>query len=158
MEALDEFLRRQNMNLDDLIERQDVLLDTATTTTAFTNSTDTSYDDDEAEGRGAAAERNRRLSESLLRHDVVAPKVIRLSMTHASSRRKKSIVRAAALLGIVLALSLYGFSYFSRTVWSLSHEAVLDIESKNITTMTTSHVATAVSSSSSSHSSSSHDD
>jgi hypothetical protein len=76
------------------------------------------------------SERQSKVTESLLRNDIVAPRVVKFSSTYKSKRKFRRLV----ILVIILVLSISSLSYFSGTVTSFSHEAVLDIESKNMTT------------------------
>ena len=148
METLDEFLRSQNINLDDLmdeeekskepfysdddddIEKADDRTRTTTTSTSSTASRTIENIDHHQE--------NELVADSLIRNSFVGPKVVRLSMTYNSHKTQRRMVRAAAIIFIVLLLSIYGFSKFNKLLWSsYSHEAILDIESKNIMTTTT---------------------
>jgi hypothetical protein len=94
------------------------------------------------------SERQSKVTESLLRNDIVAPHVVKFSSTYKSKRKFRRLV----IFGIVLVLSISSLSYFSGTVTTFSHEAVLDIESKNMTTMiTTKHANNSSSSNSTIH-------
>ena len=152
METLDEFLRSQSINLDDLMDDEEKSKEPF-----YSDGDDLSNDDDNekagertrittatssTESRAIDIidhhQENELVADSLIRNSFVGPKVVRLSMTYNSHKTQRRMVRAAAIIFIVLLLSIYGFSKFNKLLWSsYSHEAILDIESKNIMTTTT---------------------
>ena len=149
MEALDEFLRSQDINLDDLMDEEDRSKEShnennrskeqeqgTAATSSVTSATTNDVDGDQRSSRSHTITSSRQqqelLTESLIRNSFVGPKVVRLSMTYNSHRSQRRMFRAFGILFVVLLLSIYGFSRFNRILWNLSHEATLDIESKNI--------------------------
>jgi hypothetical protein len=80
--------------------------------------------------RAESSERREKLTDSLLRNDVLAPHVIRFTPTYYNPNRK---CRRWAALILAVALSIFGLFHFSKVVFSLSHEATLDIETKMAT-------------------------
>ena len=79
-----------------------------------------------------ASKGREKVTESLLRNDVLAPHVVKFTPTH-NPRRK---CRRSTALVFAIAMSVHSLFRFSRVFFSLSHEATLDIE----TNMATSHV------------------
>ena len=166
MEALDEFLRSQDINLDDLMDEEERSKEShdennrsqqqehgTAATSSVTNATTDGVDVDQRNSRSHTITSTRQqqelLTESLIRNSFVGPKVVRLSMTYNSHHCQRQMLRAFGILFVVLLLSIFGFSTFNRILWILSHEATLDIESKNVmaeskvtTTGTTTATAT----------------
>ena len=76
--------------------------------------------------------RHDNLTESLIRGDVVAPHVIQFTPTYQRKKRKRHYQLGG--FAFVVALSLFGFFRLRRMVFSFSHEALLDIETRMNTT------------------------
>jgi hypothetical protein len=156
MEALDEFLRSQNINLDDLRDEEDRLEQKSVASLSSSIATPVRILQ-KAEDEALSRERRNVFTDSLLRDDVMAPNIVHFPLTYNSQRSKRRILRASVLLLLVLGLSIYGFSHFNKMVWALSQEAVLDIEIKNITSASQHHQVRSSSSSSSDSDSDSND-
>lgn len=76
--------------------------------------------------RAESRRRSEKLTESLLRNDVVAPTVVKFTPTY---NPYKKCQRWSALLSVVF-ISTFGIVHFSKVLVSFSHEATLDIETK----------------------------
>lgn len=70
----------------------------------------------------------------MLRNDVLVPNVVTFSHNNPIKRN----CRRATAMSIILALAVFGFIHVSKIVWGYSQEAVLDIESKNMTSVSSS--------------------
>ena len=79
----------------------------------------------ESEDNDQSCERREKLTESLLRNDVVAPHVIKFTPTYNPYKKYRRVFA----IGFAVGLSIYSLFHFSKVVYSLSHEATLDIES-----------------------------
>ena len=65
-----------------------------------------------------------KLTDSLIRNDVVAPNVVKFTQHYSPYKREG---RLASLFCVVV-LSILGMAHFNKIVKSFSHEATLDIE------------------------------
>ena len=108
MEQLDEFLLSRHIDLEE--DHQSV-----------------------ASGDSASNELRNKLTENLLRSDVMAPHLVQFTHTYNPYKKRRRVL----ILLIVLGLSIRALSHFSKTVATLSYETTLDIESKNITSKNT---------------------
>jgi hypothetical protein len=118
MDELDKFLKSIDLNLDadDEDDRGGLELG---------NNSSTSVGGAPGHRRESALEREKR-TESILRHDLVAPHVVHFSPSYYNSRKR---IRLALTGFLVLALSITGVIHISKSVFSLAHEDTLDIES-----------------------------
>lgn len=65
-----------------------------------------------------------RMTESILRQDVVAPNIVKFTPTYNTSRKLRRVVAGV----VAVALSVMGLYRFSRVMFIFSTEAKLDIE------------------------------
>lgn len=72
--------------------------------------------------------RHDNLTESLIRNDVVAPQIIQFTPTYQRKIRRRHYRLGGFIF--VLILSLFGFFRLRRMVFTFSHEAMLDIETR----------------------------
>jgi hypothetical protein len=109
MEKLDEFLLSRHIDLEE--DGQSVA----------------------SEEDSASNELRNKFTENMLRSDVMAPHLVQFTHTYNPYKKRRRVL----VLLIVLGLSIRALSHFSKTVSTLSHEATLDIESKNVTSKNT---------------------
>ena len=76
------------------------------------------------------AQERESLTESMLRNDIVAPRVVRFTpRRHARSNQKW--MRRLTIVAAVLLLSISSIIFFQKVLNRVAHEALLDIETNN---------------------------
>ena len=109
MDKLDAFLLSRQVDLEDEEDRQSLASNESS----------------------ASNEIRTRVADSLFRSDMLAPQVIKFSSTYKPYRKHRQLL----VILVVVGLSISAIFYFSGTVWSLSHEEILDIESKKFSSL-----------------------